>query len=76
MSSAQKRSSQGDGTDTTSDKGDKPSKMTKLSPSDGGDETAALQRHLDEALDFINSSGLASSTTSKLTCHNTWSAQN
>lgn len=74
MSSAQKRASQEDGTGSPSDKGEKQPKKTKLGPSDGGDDTAALQRHLDEALDFINSSGLASSTTSNLTCH-TWSAQ-
>ncbi|KAI3400163.1 hypothetical protein diail_4395, partial [Diaporthe ilicicola] len=60
MSSAQKRSSQGDGTEPSSDKGTQPAKRTKLSPSAVGDETADLQRHLNEALDFINSCGLAS----------------
>lgn len=73
MSPAQKRTSQEDGTDPAADEGDKLSKRTKLSPPDGGDETADLQRHLDEALDFINSSGLASSTALNLTCH-AWSA--
>lgn len=73
MFAAQKRTSQEDGSEPAPSKGNQPPKKTKLSPSDGGDETAVLQRHLDEALDFINSCGLASSTTSNLTCH-TWSA--
>lgn len=73
MSAAQKRTSEEDGSDSAPDKGNQPPKKTKLSRSNGGDETAVLQRHLDEALDFINSCGLASSTTSNLTCH-TWSA--
>ncbi|KAL1865691.1 hypothetical protein Daus18300_007067 [Diaporthe australafricana] len=60
MSSAQKRSSQGDGTDPASDKGTQLPKRTKLGPSAAGDEAVSLQRHLDEALDFINSQGLAS----------------
>ena len=64
MSPGQKRTSQEDGTDPASAQGDRPPKKTKPSPSAGGDETtAALQRHLSEALDFINSCGLTSSTT-------------
>lgn len=73
MSAAQKRTSQEDDTDPAPDEGDQPPKKTKLSASDGGDETDVLQRHLDEALDFINSCGLASSTTSNIACH-AWSA--
>lgn len=72
MSSAQKRSSQGDGTgtDLASEKGTQLPKRTKLGPSAAGDEAVSLQRLLDEALDFINSQGLASSTTK--TSHTTW----
>lgn len=72
MSPEHKRTSQedGTGTDGVSGRGDHAFKKTKLSPSTGGDETAALRRHLDEALDFINSCGLASSTTPNPTHHN------
>lgn len=66
MSPENKRTSQ---EDRASGRGDHPFKKTRLSSSSpGGDEAAVLGRHLDEALDFINSCGLASSTTPNLTC--------
>ncbi|POS74826.1 hypothetical protein DHEL01_v206789 [Diaporthe helianthi] len=61
MSPEHKRTSQEDGTDEKSGHGDHLFKKTKLSmSSSGGDETAVVGRHLNAALDFINSCGLAS----------------